>query len=327
MTTTLGESGLGSGNRVKRLKLLLYGPFGGWKTVNAHRLPNARTLDLDDGMQSVEWAVRAGKIVHPGWENLSIEERLHQIVYHTINPPASMDESKNRVFEEANSKIDEWAAEEDIDPADWDAHCLQAHGIVYKQMWDTLIIDSGSSLAAGTIIKGIREMDRLGLSESWKKKRTIGLTPRMIQDYGASAILFEKFMRMCYGLGKNLVLVCHEYHDTDKKGVLIEDGVQPALPGALRKSLPKDFDEVWYSRIKGTADKPVGQFQTQRDPYHRCRSRLGCLDGREDADFDLIKAKVAKFYGIDKDKLWLPVHGTGAAAALREEEANEAVMA
>ncbi len=209
--------------------------------------------------------------------------------------------------------------EEDIPPDEWNERCFNAHGEVYQQQWDTLILDSGTALSDGTIIKALRETDRLDLSKSWERRKLKGLTPRMIQDYGAAGILFEKFMTLCHGTGKNIVLICHEYHSTDKAGTLL--AIEPLLTGRLRQSIPKDFDEVWYSKVKGTASASYGIFQTKPDPLHRCRSRLGCLEHEEAADFDAIRAKVAEFYSVDPETIWTAAHGTEEALALVKEEA------
>ena len=159
--------------------------------MNARHLLRTRTLDLDGGLQSVEWAIRAGVL----------KRELRDIVHNTILPPATMDESKNEVFDQAADQIEEWLVEEDIPPGEWDKP--------YDQMWDTLIIDSGTSMTEGTMIKALKETDRLGLSQSWSKRKKKGLTPRMIKDYGSAGILFKKFMKLVYGNGQNIVLLCH----------------------------------------------------------------------------------------------------------------------
>lgn len=311
MTTTLAQSGLAG--KKKRLKLLIYGPFGTWKTVNAHHLPRTRTLDFDDGMQSVEWAILAGKL----------ERQLGEVVYSTIVPPASLDEEDNNVFDQGADQVEAWVREEDIPPDEWEERCFKAHGMVYPQYWDTLIIDSGTALSDGVIIKALKETHRLDLSKSWEKRKKRGLTPRMIQDYGAAGILFEKFMTLCHGTGKNIVLICHEYHSTNKSGALL--AIEPLLTGRLRNSVPKDFDEVYYARVKGTTEQSYGVFQTKPDPMRRCRSRLGCLDAEIPADFDLIRKTVAEFYSIDESELWTVPHGTAEALAVMKEEADEQV--
>ncbi len=313
MTTTLARSGVGGTGQVKRLKLMMYGPFGTWKTVNAHQMPNTRTLDLDDGMQSVEWAIKAGVL----------DRKMEDIVFATILAP-SMDEAKNTVFDDAADQVEEWSADEDVPEAEWEEYCLKKHGFVYTQHWDTLIIDSGTSLTAGTIIKGLRENARLGVSQSWSKRQSRGLTPVMIQDRGALNMLFKKFLTLCFATGKNVVLICHEYENVDKKGNTL--GYMPALSGQLRADVPKDFDEVWYTNVKGTKSQPKGIFQTSPDPLRKCRSRLGCLDPDEPAHFADIIKKVAEFYEVDPDTIWRSPHGTEAAKALIAEDIDNKVV-
>lgn len=315
MTTTLAHSGLSSGSLEKRLHLLIYGPFGTRKTPLAHGLPNTRTLDFDNGMQSVEWAILAGKL----------DRELSDIVYETLTPPPTLDESKNEIFDDASDKLDEWVEDEDVDPSQWDEYCADKNdGRVFRQNWDTLIIDSGTSLTNGVIVKALQETSRLGISKSWAKRKKKGLTPVMIQDRGAVNILFSKFMTMCFGTGKNIVLICHEYQNMDKQGNL--QAIEPLLSGQLRQTVPKDFDEVWYARTKGTAKKNRAVLQTAADPMRRCRSRLGCLDPEEAGDFAAIRNKVAKFYNIHPEDLWRASHGTEEARKFAEEEVEDAVM-
>lgn len=311
-TTTLAISGLGaraedvekaraSGMQlnpfVKRLNLLIYGPPGTAKTVNAHHLPGTRTLDLDDGMLSVEWAIKEGLI----------KKDPSEIVYKTILQPHN-DPKSTFVLDEAADTVDQWLAEEDIPPEEWDRP--------YPQKWDTLIIDSGSALTDASIIKALKENDRLQISKSLKRWQG-DLTPMMIQDWGSASSLFQKFINNCRTIGKNLVLICHEYEATDESGNTI--AYEPLLIGQLRQKIPKDFDEVWYAHTSGSRQNPKFQFQTTPDPKHHLRSRVGCLDAVEDANFSLIRSKIAKFYGVDEEKIWKAEHGTeGAERAAAE---------
>ena len=151
-----------------------------------------------------------------------------------------------------------------------------------------------------------------------------GVRPMKMQDWGAAAILFMKFINWTRGLGKNVVLIAHEYHNTDDQGSLIS--IDPKVIGQLRQDLPKDFDEVWYARIKGTKDKSKGVFQTKPDPRRHLRSRLGCLDADEDANFAEIKKKVAKFYSVPVDSLWTAAHGAEERAAAEAEALKGSAM-
>ena len=304
--TTLADSGLGSKTAVKRLQLLLWGPPGTGKTLNAHKLPRTRTLDFDNGLQSVEWAIRSGVI----------ERDLSDIVFETITEDYSKGGHVHSAsaLDNATDAIDLWLAEEHIDPEDWDKN--------YEQRWDTLIIDSGSALSDYCIWKGLDENARLKLSKSKQFSGPGQLTVMRMQDWGAAASLFQKFLNWTRSIGKNVVLIAHEYINTDSEGNTLS--VDPLLIGQLRQKIPKDFDEVWHARVEGTKKNPEYIFRTAPEPNHRLRSRLGCLDNEEPADFDLIRKKVSKFYDIPEEMLWTSKRGgeelvkpTDTAAALR----------
>lgn len=274
---TLADASI-SGNPTKprRLNLLLWGPPGSGKTVIAHSLPRTRTIDLDDGMQSVEWAIKAG----------IIDRTLEGVIKSTIIP--DRDDRKNRVLDEVSSQIDEWIEEEKKDP---------------EKEWDTLIVDSATALTDAAIVLGLKENARLNVSKSWNSVRG-GITarPMRIQDWGTAAHLFKKFIIQCKGLGKNIVLTAHERVESDDDGNILS--IEPAVIGQLRNVLPGMFGEVWYCHTKGSRKRVERVFQTEPDRYRRCQSKLGCLDPIEPANFSAIKKKVADFYGVDPEKLW-----------------------
>lgn len=314
MTTTLAESGLsGSHKRIKRLQTLIFGPPGTWKTVTAHHMPRTRTLDFDDGMQSVEWAILAG----------IIKKEMSEIVYETINIGDKPKEALNRAMDQ----VDEWVAEEDIPADQWDKP--------YPQLWDTLIVDSASFMTDASIWLALHENKRLKLSKSLedmeglgglkKRDRDRGLLvrPMRSQDWGSSTQLFMDAVRQWKSLGKNLIIIAHEYEKTDDEGNIL--AVQPMVVGQLRNKLPAAFDEVWYSRIKGQKKDAVAIFQTKPDSRRELKTRLGCLEAEEPGNFPAIRAKVAKFYGVPEDRLWTAYHGESGRKLAEKEAAEEAV--
>lgn len=309
MTTTLAESGIGAANskKFKRLQLLIVAPPGRRKTTIAHSMPRTRTLDFDDGMQSVEWAIRAGVI----------DKKPEEIVYETILAPKKDDSGLIQVLDRATDQVDEWIEEEDIPEEEWDKS--------YPQQWDTLIVDSASFMTDASIDLALIENDRLKMSQTLRDKRKHGttLTPMKIQDWGAASSLFMNAIQQWKALGKNLIITCHEYEKTTDSGLVL--AYQPAVIGQLRNKLPAAFDEVWYTRTKGQGDKHVVEFVTGNDSKREAKSRLGCLEHREEADFDKIKKKVAKFYGVKPEQLWTPYHGTAGRDKAEEEESDNAV--
>lgn len=317
MTTTLAKSGLSAsgkpGSLSRRLKMMLMAPPKVGKTVIAHSMPRTRTIDFDDGMQSIEWAVKAG-IIH---------RDLNDIVYETVKPPVNPKKGKNPL-ELAEVQILQWIKEEDIPSEEWSEYCSGlGFEIPYTQEWDTLILDSETFLKDAAINLGMKEAGRMGLSKSWANYGGGTLDTNMMTypDWGSASKLIWKFNEWCANLGKNLVVTVHEYMETDDAGALI--AVVPNTIGQLRQQLPALFDEFWGVSVSGTRDKPKYRIQTSPDIKKALGSRLGCLDPIEDADFDAIKKKVCKFYGIEEQWLWTAYHGqAGVDKAI--EEAQEA---
>lgn len=315
MTTTLAESGL-SATGSRRLTLLLWGPFGGWKTVAAHALPGTRTIDFDDGMQSVEWAIKAG----------IIKKDLSEIAYETILGDRKSARGVVDMLNVACDQVDEWVAEEDVPPDQWDKG--------YPQHWDTLIIDSCSFMNDAAMRMAVRENARIGMSKSYeegragldKKKLERGLwvSPMRQQDWGAASNLFQSAVAQWKKLGKNLVLIAHEYVNRDSDGVI--KSYEPGFIGQLRSKIPAMCDDVWYSKVVTSRGKQENVFRTKPGGQRMLRSRLGCLDAEEPADFNKIRAKVAKFYGVPEDQLWRVYHGEAGRRAAEAEAARDAVM-
>lgn len=297
MTTTLASRRI-----LKRLFLLLYGPPKSGKSVTAHCMHGTRTLDFDDGMQSIDWAIIEG----------IIKRKPEEIAFATIKPPLNEKKGKS-VLSKATAQIDEWIDEEDIPPEEWDK--------IYPQLWDTLIVDSATFLTEGAIMRGLSENSRLGISKTWKAfgggpGDVIGMR---VQDWGSASRLFWKFTEQITTLGKNVVMVAHEYHNTSDEGAVIS--IDPLVIGQLRQKLPALFDEVWYQSASGSSDNLKFRIQTKRDLKRNLGSRLGCLDAKEIADFDAIRKKVAKFYGVKPGDLWNAYHGKeGVKRAIREAE-------
>jgi len=291
--TTLAQSGLSTG-KIVRLQTIIYGPPGKSKTVSAHGMPNTRTIDFDDGMQSVEWAIRSG----------TIKKEPHEIVFETITPSKAKLDSI-LMLDKATDAIDAWLKDEEVSSEQWDEYCCTTYelDIAYPQFWDTLIIDSMSGQSEASIIKGLHENNRLGLSKSWESwGKGHKVRPMRIQDWGSAGYLQARFIEQCRGLDKNLVIICHEYNNTDDAGNTIS--IDPAMIGQNRQGVTKVFDEVWYAFTDGTRADPKFRIQTTPGSKKNCRSRLGCLDPVEILDYYAIRKKVAEFYEIPEEGLW-----------------------
>jgi hypothetical protein len=271
--TTLADYGL-----KPRLQVLMFGAYKTAKTVNAHQMPRTRTLDFDDGMQSVLWAIKAGVL----------KKKPEEVIFETIREDKTGKYGRVKAataLDAATDALDLWLTEETKDES---------------KIWDTLILDSGTSLTEFTINKGLEENARLKLSKSQDDSSLLRIM--RMQDWGSASQLFRQFVQWAKSLDKNLILICHEYQDMNAEGVLT--GVKPLVIGQLRDALPNMFDECWHTSVEGSRNAPKFRMQTKPDSIRKCGSRLGCFDPMEEFDFEKLKQKVADFYGVKPETLW-----------------------
>jgi len=264
------------------LHCIVYGGPGSGKTVFAHGFPRTRTLDFDNGMGSVAWAIREG----------IIDKDPSEVVYETI---LETNLEKGRVTEasvldRATDTLDLWLAEKDD--------------------WDTLVIDSVTAMNEAVINKGLEENARLNLSKSRSQSKTTMFRVMKMQDWGAGMNLFEQFIQWVRAdlPDKNIVVVAHQYENRDDAGNLI--ALEPLLIGQLRQKIAKDFGEVYYIEQTGTKGKPKyelltrkdtrhvtkSELLTRKDTRHVTKSRLGCLPTYCDASYSAIRKHVEAYW-------------------------------
>lgn len=310
MPTNLAESGISAANRTKpkRLQMLLIGAPGSRKTVIAHSMPRTRTLDFDDGMQSVEWAILAGVL----------KKELRDIVYETILPKSPGEAGMSEMLNHACDIVDAWIEEEDRGP---------------EFEWDTLVVDSASFMMDAAIGLALEENRRLDISKSLKESmagmkkevrdRGLYIVPMRMQDWGSAGNLFMKAARQWKALGKNLIITAHEWERTNESGTVLS--IQPNVVGQLREKLPAMFDEVYYTKIKATQRGVDIVLRVQPDSLREAKTRLGCLEMEEPADFAALRKKVAAFYRVDESLLWTAYHGTEGREKAEAELAEESI--
>lgn len=274
---------------------LIYGSPGSGKTVMASTYPAPlRWLDYDEGWDSVLWAMKAGICPHK-------PEDIRRVV-----PQDTFDKKGKLVratgYWQTLDAINYWISDEHIGE------------------WKTLVIDPMTTLNRFAMHAGL-EISGTHLRSSGKDKAEPSITTTQragivvwgIQDYRPAQSLFDQILtfnehslrKIAKGYNKYVVLLCHvyeKYRAPDRIGDLPNlVGVEPDLMGRHRTDIPKDCDEVYYIRNEGTKKEPEFMVQTISDSFTFAKSRYGCLDMREPADFRKIHAKVASFYsGLTK---------------------------
>jgi len=152
---------------------------------------------------------------------------------------------------------------------------------VGRDMFDTFIIDSGTSLGIVATNKAVMVLGSTAvgpnpLSHTFKTAQATGMLIPKMQDFGAERSLVEQFIRMILTSGKNVVLLAHEKEVWEGDGPdakLVE--IVPLFTGQSSQRVPLMFDEVYNLRAKPQGDKLVRYLQTQPDALRKCGSRYG----------------------------------------------------
>lgn len=231
------------------LGVLWWGAPKSGKTVGAHTFPRTRTLDFDNGMASVIWAIREG----------IIDKEPEEIVYRTILPHRGerhLSETPS-VLDRATDALDEWREEMDD--------------------WDTLVVDSLTDVSEACIARSQYYLGRQPKMnyDSPKKTQALGFRVMSREDWGPAMSQFQDFVdqvREFLTYGKHVVCVAHEYEETTDSGLVTAK--YPLLIGQLRQRVPKAFDEVWYQTISKEGQYGI---QTVQDRKVKAGSRLGSL--------------------------------------------------
>lgn len=249
---------------------LLWGEPKTGKTVLAHQWPRTRTLDLDNGMESVMWAIRKGP--------LRGKKKPEDIVYETVLEESRTNfgyVKKPEALERAVGVLKQWFSDKEYDK------------------WDTLIIDSVTALGEICIDQALKNLGKLGsYTESKTRSDQVEMRIMARQDWGPAMSLLknviEECRTQCAGQ-KNLFVIAHEHQETNESGAVL--GRKPYVIGkSLRNDIPRLFDEVWHIELDRDGT-PV--LYTKGSKRFEAGSRLGLPDEIKDPTYDKIMKAVA----------------------------------
>ena len=258
--------------------VLIYGPPGGCKTTLASTFPPPfRWIDADYGLKSLHWAFKAGKTA------------LHCTGAHCLQAYRPVEEGTYPVQPEALDRMCDmiayWFSPEQVD------------------QWNTLVIDSATEVNLWAIYKGLHlngilpdTKKALSVSDKVNEQAKVLLLTGQ-QDYKSAEGLFMAALTDlrvdCVRHKKNLVVICHEWVETDDEGRVIR--YLPLLIGQLRTRVAKDFDDLWYTQLFNGKDPKVTM---HGDPQHIAKTRWGQIEKiAEDFDYRKMLEKVRAFHG------------------------------
>ena len=152
---------------------------------------------------------------------------------------------------------------------------------VNRDMFDTWVVDSGSSLSQLAANKAIVLLGTDAFagakSNTHQQALNFGLVAEKKQDYGAERSMIEQFIGMVKDSGKHVVFLCHEKVLTDDAGNV--RGIVPLLTGKSVQVVPSMFHEVYHLIVKKSGPNIVRELQTQPDLIRQCGSRIGVPNG------------------------------------------------
>lgn len=277
-----GEFTLADVDPIGRTEVMIVSKPGGGKTVAATTFPPPFrwiAADGENSLKSVRWAYKAGITALKRMEDLVAFKPKEQAGRGTYvdNPTA---------FNQMCDRVDRWLKPENIGG------------------WETLVLDSMTSINDWTMNLGLSINQKypstskpLSGSHDINKKAMARIVTGQ-QDYKSSMALMEGWLNdvraECAKHNKNLVILCHEFAETDEEGAILS--YAPQLHGQLRTKIAKDFDDVWWMVAYNGKDY---KFQVHADPKHPCKTRWGQVLTREEpADYRLLIKKVKEFHGL-----------------------------
>ena len=266
---------------VGRMEAVLYGEPGTGKTVMWSTFPPPfRVIDADRGLKSLKWAFKGGKTA------------LHCTGPHCLKAYRPVEEGTYPINPQAMDKM---------------ADMIEYWFTKDTDEWNTLIIDSATEVNLWAIYKGLHLNGELPSKEKALSKsdsvneRAKALLLTGEQDYkSAQGLFMGAIMDIrvdCARYNKNLVLVCHQWTDTQGEGDNVRVvGYKPWLIGQLRTRIAKEFDDVWHLEMFNGKEVKV---QMHSSPLVVAKTRWGSItDIDKDADYRKMIERVRQYHGI-----------------------------
>lgn len=257
------------------VQILVYGASKTGKTWGALTFPRPVVMDFDRGAATARNPEFVKKY---GVRDIFFENFVEKSLVKGV--PA-----KHNAFDDACRFFDEWMKPK----GKWTSPVDKQTYDVGRDMFDTWVIDSGTTLSELALYKAVIVLGSMNLSKTHENSLKEGVLIPRIQDYGSERSLVEQFVDMVKDSGKNVVLICHEKELTSPGDDRTVIGYVPLLTGKSAESIPLKFDEVYNLRVKKSGLNIVRTLQTQPDGLRKAGTRYGIPDGSV-WDWDTVQA-------------------------------------
>lgn len=247
---TLGEQ------VVSPFKALVFGQSKIGKTFGAGSFPRPNFLDFDGGTETLGSPEFIAKY---GWRPSIQVKRFTPDTRNSAGVPIA-----HKALDEACIYYD---------------HCMLPE---HKDTFDTWVIDTGTTLYEASQNKAIILLGgkSVGItSNTHSQALSTGLIYPKMQDYGAERSMAEQFIYRVLGSGKNVLLLCHEYEESNDAGQVL--GYRPLLRGGSKEAVGAHFTEIYRLTAQPVGMEVHRKLTTKRIGQTQVGSRLGVPDGTE----------------------------------------------
>lgn len=151
---------------------------------------------------------------------------------------------------------------------------------VSSDMFDTWVIDSGSTLVKAStnkaiILAGSKKIPGLA-SSTWEKAKETGMMHRKLQDMGAERSMTEQFINMVRSTDKHVLVLCHEREIWEGEGDAAKLlAITPLFTGQSTELIPGEFNEVWWVTAQVRGPETLRLLQTVPGQKRIAGSRIG----------------------------------------------------
>lgn len=257
---------------VERVKALVFSPSKSGKTFGAGTFPRPNFMDFDNGMRTLvgrDFLTKHGFKPDVMFHTFLEENRTSAGVVKLAN---AFDEA-TQYFEECMKPKGKWKGKD-----------------VGRDMFDTWVVDTGTTLADAAMNKGMILLGGAGFAGAKSNTHAEGIKHGLVvpkkQDYGAERSMVEQFVQRVHDADKHVLFLCHRKEITTDEGVIKE--IVPLLTGKGVETVCLMFDELWYLDTFKSGPGLERKLITQSDGIKKVGSRLGIPDGTP-FEWDAIK--------------------------------------
>lgn len=158
--------------------------------------------------------------------------------------------------------------------------------------FDSIVLDNATMLGNVQMNKAI-EINQIRTSSgntALNRLRQHNILLPGDNDWGSKMSLMTQFVDWLFGLEKHILLIAHEWKETNfdrsSRRTTIE-AIRPLFTGKNREDIPLMFDNVWRTSISGSGRSQQFEVQTVGDNTTLAKTRFGGVLSKIERDLNM----------------------------------------